>query len=282
MGQRISRLEEDIALDLDLLKGPRELTLDERRILESRVMKKHGVASVTLHWVNAICWLLLLTTGAALFSQEYLRFVPLWYVEMMSDIFGTRAAMLNFHIAVGSFWVVTLLLFGIFGFKNYLMAYIKEDMGFIKEDLKWGPAKVKLLLGKIEEHEMPVQTSYNAGQKAYAVAVAFGTITLMITGPIMAFRLASAEVIQWAILLHYLGTMLVFTGIFIHVYMAGLFPEERPAFFSMITGKVNELYGYMHHFLWWKEIKEKEHAFFREELEKEGKPFPGPETTDGK
>ena len=41
----------------------------------------------------------------------------------------------------------------------------------------------------------------------------------------------------------------------IHVYMGAVFPEEKPAFFSMITGTVNELYAYNHHFKWWREVK---------------------------
>jgi len=46
----------------------------------------------------------------------------------------------------------------------------------------------------------------------------------------------------------------------IHVYMAAVFPEEKPAFFSMITGSVHELYAYSHHFRWWREEKEKQLA----------------------
>jgi hypothetical protein len=37
--------------------------------------------------------------------------------------------------------------------------------------------------------------------------------------------------------------------------MAAVFPEEKPAFFSMITGSVNELYAFRHHFKWWKEMR---------------------------
>jgi len=43
----------------------------------------------------------------------------------------------------------------------------------------------------------------------------------------------------------------------IHVYMAAVFPEEKPAFFSMITGSVHELYAYSHPFKWWSEEKAK-------------------------
>jgi len=270
MGLRISKLNEDIALDHILLKGPRHLTFDEKRILASRVMKKHGVGGITLHWVNAISWFFLILTGTALLSASYLQFAPDWFISMMDGIFGTRSAMLHFHIAIGVFWVLTLLIYGIFGYKNYLLDFIKHDLIIDKDDLNWFPAKAKNLIGKLSHYDMPQQGTYNAGQKAYAIVVAFSTVTLVITGPIMAFHLGSTTVIQWAMMLHFVATMSVFAGVFVHVYMAALFPEERPAFFSMITGKVNELYAYLHHYKWWKEIKNEEHEFFAEQLKKDG------------
>ncbi len=274
MGQRTSKLNEDIKLDHDLLQSHRHLTFEEKRVLASRVMKKHGVAGVTLHWVNAISWFFLIFTGAALLSADYLRVVPEWYLDMMNGIFGTRGALLHFHITIGVLWVSTLLLYGIFGYKNYLLDFVKHDLTVDKDDIKWFPAKVKNLMGKISHYEMPPQGTYNAGQKAYAIVVAFSTILLVITGPIMAFHIGSTIVIQWAMMLHFVATMSVFAGVFVHVYMAALFPEERPAFFSMITGKVNELYAYLHHYKWWQEIKTQEHEFIAEELEKDGVHLP--------
>jgi formate dehydrogenase subunit gamma len=270
MGQGISSLNEDIKLDHDLLRGTRHLTLEEKRILANRVMKKHGVAGVTLHWVNAISWFLLIFTGAALISADYLRFTPYWYLDMMMGIFGNKHAMLHFHIAIGIFWITTLFLYGIFGYKNYLIDFVKHDLILNKDDMRWFPAKAKNLAGKLSHYDMPPQGTYNAGQKAYAIVVAVSTITLILTGPIMAFHIGPETIIQWAMMFHFVATMSVFAGIFVHVYMAALFPEERPAFFSMITGKVNELYAYLHHYKWWKEIKNKEHEFFAEELYKDG------------
>ena len=40
--------------------------------------------------------------------------------------------------------------------------------------------------------------------------------------------------------------------------MGAVFPEEKPAFFSMITGTVNEFFAYSHHYKWWTEMKAKE------------------------
>lgn len=270
MGLSTSKLNEDIRLDHDLLRGTRHLTFEEKRILANRVMKKHGVAGVTLHWVNAISWFLLIFTGAALISADYLKFTPDWYLDMMMGIFGNKHAMLHFHIAVGIFWILTLCLYGVFGYKNYLIDFIKHDLILNKDDIRWFPAKAKNLAGKLSHYKMPPQGTYNAGQKAYAVVVAISTITLIITGPIMALHIGPETIIQWAMMFHFVATMSVFAGIFVHVYMAALFPEERPAFFSMITGKVNELYAYLHHYKWWKEIKNKEHEFFAEELSKDG------------
>jgi hypothetical protein len=47
--------------------------------------------------------------------------------------------------------------------------------------------------------------------------------------------------------------------------MGAVFPEEKPAFYSMITGVVNELYAYHHHFKWWREVKVQEQRW-RDEL----------------
>jgi hypothetical protein len=47
--------------------------------------------------------------------------------------------------------------------------------------------------------------------------------------------------------------------------MGAVFPEEKPAFYSMITGVVDELYAYRHHFKWWRTVKIQE-QLWREEL----------------
>ncbi len=274
MGQQTSKLREDIRLQHDLLRKQRRLTFVEKRLLANLVMKKHGVAGVTLHWINAICWFFLLATGAALISADYLQFVPVWYIDMMHHIFGGGSAMLHFHIGVGVFWINTLLMYGIFGFKKYLMNFVKNDLIFDMDDLRWFPAKVKNLMGKLKSYEMPPQGTYNAGQKAYAVVVTFSTILLIITGPIMSFHLMPASTIQWALLVHFVATMSVVAGIFVHVYMAAIFPEERPAFFSMITGKVNELYAYLYHYKWWVEYKSEEHHLIKKELVKDNEHIP--------
>ncbi len=71
----------------------------------------------------------------------------------------------------------------------------------------------------------------------------------------MSFHLFGTIAVQWAMVVHFLLVGMVVSGLMIHVYMGAVFPEERPAFYSMITGMVDELYAYRHHFKWWADIK---------------------------
>jgi len=85
----------------------------------------------------------------------------------------------------------------------------------------------------------------------------------------MAFHLGGTTLVSWAVILHFVAVGLVVSGLMIHVYMGAVFPEEKPAFFSMITGSVNELYAYRHHFKWWKEVKMQEREW-KQEMEGTG------------
>ena len=64
--------------------------------------------------------------------------------------------------------------------------------------------------------------------------------------------------------LHFVAVGAVVAGLVIHIYMGSILPEERPAFFSMLHGKVNELYAYEFHTKWWRQRKEAERQFQKE------------------
>ena len=61
--------------------------------------------------------------------------------------------------------------------------------------------------------------------------------------------------VQWSILLHFIAVGLIFAGLLIHIYMAAIAPEERPAFWSMFNGSVPEEYAKHHHALWYNTTK---------------------------
>lgn len=233
---------------------PVPLTAEQAEIMAQNRIKKHHVAIVLLHWFNAIVWAFELATGSALIVGPEYRFMPQWYLTFMEEVFGTRANLLRAHIAIGMTWMIVFLVYAIFGWRDYLHAEVlRKEIGLDQDDLSWLRIRLLLLLNRTQE-ELPPQGAYNAGQKLYAVMVYIMIPVIMITGIMMVFHLGTA-LVQWAILLHFLAVGTVVSGLLIHVYMGAVFPEERPAFYSMITGMVDELYAYRHHFKWWREVK---------------------------
>lgn len=231
------------------------LTADQAELMSQKRIKKHHVAIVLLHWFNAIVWMLELATGSALVIAPDYRFMPLWYLTMMQQAFGTSANLLRFHIAVGLTWTIVFLTYAIFGWRHYLHAEVlRKEIGIDADDILWLKIRTLKLLDRTEE-SLPPQGAYNAGQKLYALLVYTMVPIIMLTGLVMTFHLISTGTVAWAMVLHFVAAGLVVSGLLVHVYMGAVFPEERPAFYSMITGMVDELYAYRHHFTWWREVK---------------------------
>ncbi|MGA9060003.1 MAG: cytochrome b/b6 domain-containing protein, partial [Terriglobia bacterium] len=238
--------------------NPVPLTFEQAEAMAQRQIKKHHVAIMLLHWFNAIVWLLELTTGAALISSPHFRIAPLWYIAIVQGFFGSRAHMLWFHIAVGITWIVVFAVYGTFGFRTYLTREVLErEIALDWDDIIWLKVRLLRILGR-SSAPLPPQWVYNAGQKLFALLVYAMIPIIMLTGLVMAFHLVSTNLVAWAVVLHFVAVGLVASGLMIHVYMGAVFPEEKPAFFSMITGTVNELYAYRHHYKWWKEVKMQE------------------------
>lgn len=234
---------------------PVPLTAELATAMEQLSIKKHDVAIVLLHWFNATVWLAELLTGLALIVGSAYRVMPLWYTTMIARALGSRANVLRFHIAIGLTWIVVFVVYGVFGYRNYLRKeVVVNEMGLDKDDWQWLRIRLLMILNRTKE-ELPEQGSYNAGQKLFALLV-YATLPLIaVTGIIMSFHLFGTTIVAWAMLLHFVAVGMVVSGLMVHAYMGAVFPEERPAFFSMITGRVNELFAYKHHFKWWKQTK---------------------------
>lgn len=231
------------------------LTSEQAQAMLQRQIKKHHVAIMLLHWFNAATWGLELATGAALISSRMFRIAPEWYLAIVDGVFGSRANLLRFHIALGLVWIGVFLAYGIFGFRTYLRGEVlKKEIAFDRDDMHWLVVRTLGILGRSRE-PLPPQGIYNAGQKLFAMAVYAALPVVMASGVIMAFSLFSPRLVAWAVVLHFAAVGGVVAGLIIHVYMGAVFPEEKPAFFSMITGTVHELYAYSHHFKWWREVK---------------------------
>ena len=257
-------------MDLQTIPAtPEPLTFAEAEAMAQRQIKKHHVAIILLHWFNATVWLTELATGAALISSPHFRIAPLWYIAIVQGFFGSRAHMLWFHIAVGITWISVFAVYGTFGFRTYLAREVLErEIALDWDDFVWLIVRTLRILGKSDD-PLPTQGIYNAGQKLFALMVYAMLPIVMLTGLVMAFHLGGTTLVAWAVVLHFAAVGMVFSGLMIHVYMGAVFPEEKPAFFSMITGTVNELYAYRHHFKWWKEVKMQEREW-KQEMDRAG------------
>ncbi len=230
-------------------------TAEAAEFMLQRQIKRHHIAIMLLHWFNAIVWFFELLTGLALVSSPLFRVAPVWYIALVEGAFGSRSNMLQFHVALGLAWIGVYLVYGIFGFRTYLSVQVlQNEIALDRDDLRWLIVRVKRILGVTRE-PLPPQGIYNAGQKLFAMVVYAMVPLVMASGVVMAFRLFGTQVVGWAAVLHFGAVGVVVSGLMIHVYMGAVFPEEKPAFFSMITGTVNELYAYSHHFKWWTVVK---------------------------
>jgi formate dehydrogenase gamma subunit len=251
---------------------PVPLTADQAETMLQRQFKKHHVAIMLLHWFNAAVWLAELVTGVGLVTSRHFRVAPEWYLSVAQGLFGSRANMLQVHIALGLLWMGVFLVYGIFGFRTYLgQEVLRKEIALDRDDIRWLIVRTRQIIG-LTKDRLPPQGIYNAGQKLFAVMVYLALPVIMLTGVVVAFHLFGTQAVGWAIVLHFAAVGVVVSGLIVHVYMGAVFPEEKPAFFSMITGNVNELYAYSHHFKWWRELMIEERQWERDHEDRLGAP----------
>ena len=214
-------------------------------------MKKHDVAVIWLHWFNAMVWMMELVTGAALILSPKYQLAPDFFQSMVLGVFGSRANLLNFHITVGVIWILGMLPYAVFGYRRYLKGFL-QNLRLDHDDILWLYRKTLSIFGK--DVQLPPQGSYNAGQKVFGILVVVASLLIAITGLIMTFHPVSPFWVGWSIVIHFIAVGMVFSGIFVHIYMAAFMPNERPAFFSMFSGQVDAQYAYHHHYKWYQQL----------------------------
>lgn len=230
---------------------------------------RHTRLSIFMHWFNAGCWIFLLLTGLGLIQNDDLQPFTSW-PTILRIVFGGGANLLLAHEIVGITWAGGFLLYGIIRLKSDVIPFFREIFNVdIHRDFLWLIAKgIQMTLGYralgvIAEKfgfspVIPDQGFYNIGQKIFAVPAVFGGIVIVASGITMILSqvgMASTELVQWAILIHFITVGLVFAGLLIHVFMASIAAGEQPAFISMFTGSVPEDYARHHHKLWLDEVK---------------------------
>ncbi len=239
--------------------------------MHDRMIKRHKLPAMMIHWFNAAAWFFLLATGLGLIRNPALQPLGQWWPEMMRDLFGGGAALLRAHWMVGLVWAGVWLLFLVIGATRYTIPFLKQIMTFkIPRDIFWMVKKnmqmtmgYKMMAKMVKplgwDGKIPDQEFYNAGQKAAALGMIAGAVVIAVTGVIMLISKVylgpeQVTMVQWSITIHYMAAAVTFGILLIHIYMAAISREERPAFISMFTGEVPEEYARHHHRLWYQKV----------------------------
>jgi formate dehydrogenase subunit gamma len=245
------------------------IPLAERKRLREKMVKKHSLANILTHWFNVAMWLLLLPTGIAILSSPRLGLSPEWWQEAFRNLFGGPANLIRFHYTIGLIWVVVLTFNILLGLRKYFVPTGFHRLLLDRDDIEWLKVKPLQMLGFFKDKQLPPQDAYNAGQKAYMYVVILGTLGIMASGIVMTFnRVFPPFLKQWAQPVHWVSVFAIVAGLFVHVYMGAVFPEEKEAFFSMFSGKVSAWYARAHHEKWyWEKVEEE--MDWEEEVERE-------------
>ncbi len=229
-------------------------------------IKRHDKINIFMHWFNAVCWLFLLFTGLGLVKNQDLQILGGGWANLLRSIFGSGETLLTSHIIAGIIWSGGFVLYGIFSLKKHVIPFVKEILTVsFYNDTMWLIKKgIQMTMGNRVlrkfglDPNLPDQGFYNVGQKIFAIPSLLGGIIIAVTGFIMAVSdiwITDTGIVQWAIMIHFVTVLLVFAGLFVHVYMAGIAAGEKPAFISMFTGMVPEDYAEHHHKLWHDRLK---------------------------
>lgn len=225
---------------------------------------RHSLSDRLIHWTNATLWFLLLATGIALVDHPDMTILGQGYPAFVRSMVGGGANLLTIHIVLGCVWLGALGLYIIVNPRGTLF-FLRSIFTPAKGDIVWLIRKgAQMSLGKdvVKRLGMPLELApqgyYNAGQRILAVAIVFAGIAIALSGLLMALSSsmgasqypALVAYVNWAIFVHHFSVWISVAGLFVHIYMAGISKEERPALFSMFTGTVPMQYLNDHHPLW--------------------------------
>ncbi len=225
------------------------------------MIRRHTLSAITMHWFNALCWLLLLGSGFALLSNASMQPAGSWWSSFWANVVGEQR-LLSLHIYLGFIWSAVYIIYCLFFLRREALPFLKEVFRLSPaSDLTWCIRKVSwLVLGEsgMRRHglnpELPPQGFYNAGQKLVAIAAVLCSILLVLTGFLLSISVQTRGLevlVQWALFIHLACAGIMAVLLPVHIYMAAFAPGERPSLLSMLTGFVPREFARHHNPLWY-------------------------------
>ncbi len=188
------------------------------------------------HWLTGLSYIYCLLTGLAFYSP---------YLYWLVAIVGGGAAGRFWHPWLGLVFSCGVL---------WMHALWKKDMQPIPEDREWNK-KIKHYI-EHEDHLLPPQGRFNAGQKMFYWAMFYAGILLAVTGLIMWFPEKMPREPHWVlgliVFLHVVSALVTIAAFIIHVYMGVFMIPSLPV---IIIGYDSEAWAKQNHRLWYDKIK---------------------------
>lgn len=193
------------------------------------------------HWINAICFVLLVLSGLAMFH-------PMLF--FLSGLFGGGQWMRAAHP-----WIGTVLLISYLGM---IVQFWRSNLLY-KDDIEW-LKQSRFILANDEEHAPPVGRN-NAGQKLVFWSMALLIPVLFITGILIwevYFGAATSIPVQRAaVLIHSVAAIAAILVWIAHVYAA---IWVRDSVRAMTQGYVTPGWAWRHHRKWLLELASGQHG----------------------
>lgn len=196
---------------------------------------RYTTASRINHWITAICFVLLVLSGLAMFD-------PLLF--FLSALFGSGQWMRAAHPWFG----VVLMI----SYAGLIVQFWRDEM-WTWDDLAWTKAIPRVILN--EEEDVPEVARFNSGQKLVFWSMAFLVPVLFFTGIVIwevyFSTYTTIEQQRIAVLVHSLGAIGAIIVWVIHVY-SGIW--IRGSMRAMMHGWVTPGWAYRHHRKWFRQL----------------------------
>jgi formate dehydrogenase subunit gamma len=200
---------------------------------DPNMLQRYAPAERVNHWVVAICFVLLALSGLALFHP---MFWPL------TALFGGGVWTRILHPYIGL--LIALSFIGLyFRFRSSNL--------MTKNDREWLKHSGEVISG--DEHNLPEQGKFNAGQKLIFKLSALFIVLLFLSGLMMwrAYYTLPVELIRIAVVVHAASAALMIALILVHIYAA---IWVKGSFGAMGQGVVSRAWARQHHRAWYRQM----------------------------
>ena len=190
----------------------------------------------TIHWFTAVLFIFLAATGLTLLFGRFVV-LPVFGPEAFSVI---ASACKEGHNLFGPLFPVAVLLL--------LVRWVARNIP-AGRDFVW-----LLKGGGIIGNAHVSAGFFNAGEKIWFWSVVVLGIVASVSGLILVFPVfgQGRDVMQLALIVHGIGTVLFIVGSFGHIYIGTIGSEG--SFDGMRTGYVDEAWAKVHHDVWYAEV----------------------------